>query len=277
MTVTGAPLDWKVNIKAGDTIRLNAVYDNEISSWYENMGIVVGFVAPKDPHGPPGVDVFDDNVKLVNGMPDKAIAPQGPFVFNYRPKVCHPSLTGPNKVLCLHGQVTHGALPENLDTSAPCTKASCPALTHKQGPMISDIYAAGFTYGQADMGVVDASGIPRVQRGKPLTMWNLDASSKVYHTFTACQYPCSGATSVNYPVADGGNGHAHDAMNFESMELGYGLLFEPAKSQVGGSEPYDMDWMKNGVAWTFTPTRDGVYTFFCRVHPGMRGVFKVVG
>jgi len=35
--------------------------------------------------------------------------------------------------------------------------------------------------------------------------------------------------------------------------------------------------MKNGVAWTFTPTRDGVYTFFCRVHPGMRGAFKVVG
>ena len=66
-------------------------------------------------------------------------------------------------------------------------------------------------------------------------------------------------------------------MNFESMEVGYGMLFEPSKSQVGGSEPYDDQWMRNGVQWSFTPTRDGTYTFFCRVHPGMRGAFKVVG
>jgi hypothetical protein len=276
MTVTGSPLDWKVKIKAGDTIRLNAVYDNELSSWYENMGIVVGFVATEDPHGPPGVDVFKDNVRLVNGMPDKAIAPKGPFVFNYRPKLCHPDLTGEVKTLCLHGQVTHGALPENTNTSAPCTKASCPGLTHKTGSMISDIYVAGFTYGEADYGVIDSTGIPTVERGKPLTFWNLDASSKVWHTFTACRYPCSGPTSVNYPLADGGNGHAYDPMNFESMELGYGMLFDPSKAQIGGSEPYDEQWMKDGVAWTFTPTRDGVYSFFCRVHPGMRGVFKVV-
>jgi len=277
MTVTGAPLDWKVKVKAGDTIRLNAVYDSELSSWYENMGIVVGFIAPKDPHGPPGVDVFKDNVRIVNGMSDKGIAPKGPFVYNYRPKTCHASLTGRVKTLCLHGQVTHGALPENTNTSAPCTKASCPNITHKTGSTVSDIYAAGFTYGQADFGVIDETGIPQVKRGKPLTFWNLDASSKVWHTFTACRYPCSGPTSVNYPLADGGNGHPHDRMNFESMELGYGMLFDPSKSQLGGSEPYDGDWMKNGVAWTFTPTRDGVYTFFCRVHPGMRGAFKVVG
>jgi plastocyanin len=173
--------------------------------------------------------------------------------------------------------VTHGALPENSNTAAPCTKALCPPLTNKAGPIVSNIYAAGFTYGQADFGVIDTTGIPRVERGKPLTFWNLDAASKVYHTFTACRYPCSGPTTVDYPLADGGNGNADDPMNFESMELGYGMLFEPAKSQVGGSEPYDSTWMENGVQWTFTPTRDGTYTFFCRIHPGMRGVFKVVG
>jgi plastocyanin len=277
MTVTGSPLDWKVKVKPGDTIRLNAVYDTQLSSWYENMGIVVGYVAVKDPHGPPGIDVFDDNVKIVNGAPAQARLPKGPFVFNYRPKTCHPSLTGKHKVLCLHGQPTHGALRENLNTSSPCTKQSCPQLTHKMGPMVSDIYSAGFTYGAADFGVVDATGIPRVKRGSPLTFWNLDSSSKVYHTFTACRYPCSGPTAVDYPLADGGNGKPSDPMNFESMEVGYGMLFEPSKSQVGGSEPYDEQWMRNGIEWTFTPTRDGTYTFFCRVHPGMRGVFKVVG
>jgi plastocyanin len=180
-------------------------------------------------------------------------------------------------VLCLHGQVTHGALPENANTSAPCTKQSCPSLTNKAGPMVSDIYATGFTYGQADQGVVDATGIPRVQRGTTVRFWNLDESMNVWHTFTACRYPCDGPTSVNYPVADGGNGNPHDPMNFESMELGFGAMFDPTKAQVGGSSPYDQQWMKNGVSWEFTPTRDGVYTFYCRVHPGMRGVFKVVG
>jgi hypothetical protein len=277
MTVTGAPLDWKVKIKPGDIVRLNAVYDTQLSSWYENMGIVVAYVAPKDPHGAPGLDVFDKNVRIENGVAAQANNPSGPFVFNYRPPVCHPSLTGTIKTLCLHGQVTHGALPENSNTAAPCTKALCPPLTNKAGPMVSNIYAAGFTYGQADFGVIDSTGIPRVARGKPLTFWNLDAASKVYHTFTACRYPCTGPTAVDYPLADGGNGNPDDPMNFESMELGYGMLFEPAKSQLGGSEPYDSTWMENGVQWTFTPTRDGVYTFFCRIHPGMRGVFKVVG
>src|SRR5207247_1557569 len=37
MTVSGAPLDWKVKIKPGDIIRLNAVYDASNASWYENM------------------------------------------------------------------------------------------------------------------------------------------------------------------------------------------------------------------------------------------------
>jgi plastocyanin len=277
MTVTGAPLGWKVKIKPGDRIRLNAVYDTELSSWYENMGIVVGYVAPKDPLGAPGIDVFKKNVRIVNGMPAAARVPAGPFVFNYRPKVCHPSLTGKVKVLCLHGQVTHGVKPESTDTVPPCTKAACPALTKKLGPVVTDIYAAGFTYGQADLGVVDATGVPRVQRGKPVRFWNLDEGMNVWHTFTACSYPCNGPTGVNYPLADGGNGKPHDPMNFESMELGYGVMFDPTKSQVGGSKPYDQQWMQDGISWTFTPTRDGLYTFYCRVHPGMRGAFKVIG
>jgi plastocyanin len=275
MTVTGSPLDWKVKIRKGDIIRLNAVYDSQIASWYENMGIVVGYVAPKDPHGAPGVDVFRDNVKIVDGIPVQARTPKGTFAFGYRPGDCHPKLTGPNKVLCLRGQVTHGALAENANTSEPCTSASCPGLTKKTGPEVTDIYAAGFTYGQADFGVIDATGIPTVRKGSEVRFWNLDEAMHVWHTFTACRYPCSGPTSVNYPVADAGSGR-DDAMNFESMEVGHGLLFDPAKSQIGGSKPYDEQWVMDGFEWTFKPTRPGTYTFYCRVHPGMRGAFKVV-
>ena len=277
MTVTGAPLGWKVKIRPGDVIRLNAVYDSQLSSWYENMGIVVAFVAPKDPHGAPGLDVFDKHVRIVNGEPTGALLPKGPFVFHYRPPACHPSLTGTVKVLCLHGQVTHPERPESGDAVPPCTRGSCPPLPTKVGPAVSDIYAVNFTYGQADLGVIGQSGIPQVKRGSTVRFWNLDESMNVWHTFTACRAPCDGPMGINYPTANGGNGNPHDPMNFESMEVGYGAMFDPTKSQLGGSSPYDQNWLTNGLYWSFKPTHDGVYTFYCRVHPGMRGAFKVVG
>jgi hypothetical protein len=275
MSVTGSPLDWKVKIKPGDIVRLNAVYDTQVADWYENMGIVVAYVAPKDPHGPPGLDVFSPNVRIHNGAPVQALRPKGPYVFNYRPPLCHPDLIGRDgyKDLCLHGQITHPAIPESGDTVPGCTNGSCPALPKKAGPFISDIHSVGFTYGQADLGVVSATGIPRVHRGSTLKLWNVDTATAVWHTFTACATPCTGPTGVNYPVADRGGGRN----DLESMEIGYGLLIDPAKSQLGGSYPYDGQWAANGAYYAFRPTKDGTYTFFCRVHPSMRGVFQVVG
>ena len=73
MTTTGSPLGWKVRIRPGDTLRLNAVYDTKESSWYEDMGIVVALVAPHDTHGPPGVDVFRDHVRINPGVPTTAV------------------------------------------------------------------------------------------------------------------------------------------------------------------------------------------------------------
>ena len=55
----------------------NAVYDSEHASWYENMGIVMAWVAPKDPHKPEGIDVFEDDVKIDPGVPTNAIEVSG--------------------------------------------------------------------------------------------------------------------------------------------------------------------------------------------------------
>ena len=97
---TGAPLGWKVKVRPGDTLRLNAVYDDQISSWYENMGIVVGYIAPKDPHGPPGLDVFSKNTRIVDGVPPQAKLPPAVMM---SAKVMPPSRlissTPPSKVL----------------------------------------------------------------------------------------------------------------------------------------------------------------------------------
>ena len=77
--------------------------------------------------------------------------------------------------------------------------------------------------------------------------------NSIFHTVTACQNPCGLNTGISYPLANGPGG-------YDSAQLGFGT---PAA---------------NALTWT-TPTslKPGTYTFFCRIHPFMRGVFRIVG
>lgn len=268
MTGTGAFLDWKVKIKPGDILRLNATYDSQYSSWYENMGIVMAWVAPRDPYGPEGVDVFEDNVKIDPGVPVNAITTPG-----YRKPTCKPDLTGPKKTLCLRGQVTHGHLAEASQFGG--CEGKCPPLPKEAGPLVSDISIEGFTYGQADMGVIGATGIPRVKAGQPVTFWNADTAANIWHTVTRCKEPCTGATGLDYPTANGSTG-PNDAMDFDSSEIGYGVFFSPASGQLGDEDKSTEEAAQDGLFWTFKPKETGVYAFYCRVHPSMRGAIKVV-
>ncbi|MGH2754084.1 MAG: cupredoxin domain-containing protein [Actinomycetota bacterium] len=269
MTGTGAFLDWKVKIEPGDILRLNAVYDSQDASWYENMGIVMAWVAPKDPYAPAGVDVFEDNVKIDRGVPKNALTPPG-----WRKETCTPDLKGPQKTLCLRGQVTHGHLEESNHFGG-CRFGKCPPLPKKEGPLVTDLTMEGFTYGLADMGVIEQNGIPRVKAGEPFKFWNADSASNIWHTATRCAAPCTGETGMDYPLADGGIGSPKDVMDFDSTEIGYGVFFSPASGQFGSDKPFD-EAIRDGAYWEFTPTKPGIYTFYCRIHHSMRGAFEVV-
>lgn len=271
MTGTGAFLDWKVKIKKGDILRLNATYDSEYASWYENMGIVMAWVAPKDPHGPEGIDVFEDDVRIDPGVPTTAVATPG-----WRKPTCKPDLEGPQKTLCLRGQVTHGHLEES-ENFGGCRFGRCEPLPKEEGPLVSNISIQAFTYGAADMGVIGANGIPRVRKGEPVRFWNFDTFANIWHTVTRCAAPCTGQTGLDYPIADGGNGSPKDVMDFDSSEIGYGLFFSPASGQLGDEDKDTEDAARDGLYWEFTPKRKGVYTFYCRIHHSMRGAIKVVG
>jgi plastocyanin len=269
MTGTGAFLDWKVKIQAGDILRLNAVYDSEYASWYENMGIVMAWVAPKDPHGPEGIDVFEDDVKIDPGVPVNAIPTP-----NWRKPTCTPDLEGPQKTLCLRGQLTHGHLPE-ADSFGGCVPI-CQPLPKAEGPLVSNITIGAFTYGVADLGVIGTNGIPQVKVDEPVTFWNLDTALNIWHTVTRCATPCTGQTGLDYPIADGGTGSPKDAMDFDSTEIGYGVFFSPASGQLGDEDKSTDEALQDGLYWTFTPTETGTYTFYCRIHHGMRGAIEVV-
>jgi plastocyanin len=269
MTGTGAHLGWKVNLKKGDILRLNATYDSEYASWYENMGIVMAWVAPKDPHGRPAIDVFDDNVRIRPGVPTTARPTRG-----YRRPTCRPDRRGPQKTLCLRGQVTHGHLAEASNFGG-CPKRGCPGLPKKKGSFTSDIPMPAFTYGPADMGAIGTTGIPRVKLGDRVRFWNVDTIYDVWHTVTRCRRPCTGTTGLDYPTADGGSGRRRDRMDFDSTEVGYGVFFSPASGQIGGDKSTE-ETIRDGLYWQFKPKRTGVYSFYCRIHPSMRGAIKVV-
>jgi plastocyanin len=98
----------------------------------------------------------------------------------------------------------------------------------------------------------------------------------IWHTVTRCKEPCTGATGLDYPMADGGNGSANDTMDFDSTEMGYGLFFSPASGQLGDDDKSTDEALQDGLYWDFVPSRTGKYTFFCRIHPQMRGAIKVV-
>jgi hypothetical protein len=272
MTVTGSTVGWKVKIKPGDKLRLNAVYDSQQASWYENMGIVVALVAPKATeredalHGGPGIDPFDPTVTIDPGLPALAKGTPG-----WNVPSCTPQATGDAKRLCLRGQVTHSHMAEATNHGGP---EGAPVAA-KAGPIVDQLVSVGFTYGAADLGVVGTTGIPRLVVNKPATFWNIDSPADIWHTWTRCKEPCSGRTGIAFPIANGASG-VGDGMDFDSTEIGYGLFFSPASGQLGSPNKSPDQAFKDGLYWTFTPTQTGLYSLYCRIHPFMRGEFRVV-
>jgi plastocyanin len=74
----------------------------------------------------------------------------------------------------------------------------------------------------------------------------------VFHTVTSCKSPCNLNYGIAYPIADGN-------AKFDSGELGMGL---PGVGRLTWKTPANLP--------------PGTYTFFCRIHPWMRGVFRII-
>jgi hypothetical protein len=252
MTVT--PRNWRVRIRAGDKLRLNAVYDAQQSSWYEGMGIVMAYVSPGDRSG---VDPFATErvrvrVKLGPARSSAAHGSSGQARFGYRwVQRLMPIQT--------EGPLTHGHLAENDHHGGE----DISPLPTKAGPIVSNISIADFLYLPGDLSSAGQRGIPRVRADQPLTITNDDAIAGIWHTLTTCKAPCSGAPGISYPLAD-------SLPALDSTELGW------VPPPTDGAEP-----VSQTTQYTIIPDHVGlkpghVYTFFCRIHPFMRGAFEVI-
>ncbi|MGI8507332.1 MAG: hypothetical protein ACR2MK_11135 [Solirubrobacteraceae bacterium] len=166
------------------------------------------------------------------------------------------------------GHVTHGHLAEDDDHGGAysitgANPAKFPACFRRK------VTISGFIFNPGDFTATGSNRcIPTIRQGQQLTFVNDDASplfpgnpiaptraymASVFHTVTACQNPCGLNTGISYPLANGRG-------NYDSGQLGLGT---PAVGRLTWSTP--------------TTLKPGTYTFFCRIHPFMRGVFRIVG
>jgi plastocyanin len=157
-----------------------------------------------------------------------------------------------------NGILTHGHLAENRNHGG--TPGGLPVPSSMlSGPLTNNVNIRDFTYGRGDL--ANRGKLPVVRRGHSIKFTNLDSQSgtplnkAAYHTITACKSPCNKLTGIAYPTANA-------SRQFDSAELGYGPSFATAAA--------------NRNTWS-TPKSlpRGTYTYFCRIHPFMRGAFRV--
>jgi plastocyanin len=244
MRVSGLPY-WGVRVRPGDTLRSNATYDTRRQSTYENMGISIALLAPNTRRGKPtapGVDPF-------RARADRSL--------NCRSR----GLRGRPRRLCTNGMaVTHGPLPENDYWGGPRGQ-----WTARRGVPTNGVTIADFIYAPGDLSMIEMTGVPTVSLGDSLGFTNLDGSA-IYHTVTSCKFPCLGPTGTAFPLSNGRTSQGR-RVDFDSSELGIGApAIGPAKQELSWSLPVTAE---RGY-------RPGeIVTYFCRIHPGMRGAFEV--
>jgi plastocyanin len=217
VAMTATRPNWRVRVKRGDVLSVQATYDSKRASWYESMGIMPVAFAPR---ARGGVDPFTGTLER-------------------------------------RGRLTHGHLKEN-DNHGGRAGGLPDARRLPDGPAATadPLAITDFLYGQGDLLQAGAAARPPVvQAGQSLSFRNADAARTIFHTITACRAPCNRSTGIAYPLADG-------PVEFDSGELGFGPEgFTPAA---------------NRDTWATPPNLSpGTYTYFCRVHPFMRGAFRV--
>jgi hypothetical protein len=230
--------DWRIKLKAGDTVSVNSTYDVSDASWYESMGIMP--LAVSTASDPEAKDPFDDEAAVQDMYEDGGI-------------------------------LTHGRLPENIDSKARKDLGlPDPTDLPSNGTVSpSGIEIDGFVYQQGGYTAnkhtpEERMRPPTVTAGDALSFKNLEAVSgqpdeqQVWHSITSCQAPCNKGSGIGYPLADG-------PVKFDSGQLGYGTL--ASAGVTTGSNEYTIP-----AEATANP---GTYTYFCRIHPLMRGSFRV--
>ncbi|HET6830774.1 MAG TPA: hypothetical protein VFH44_05425 [Solirubrobacterales bacterium] len=260
VAMRATPRDWRISLEQGDRVFINVTYDVKKASWYESMGILPVAYVPGHPD-PAAKDPFTD-AAAVKQMYDAG------------------------------GVLTHRRLEENIDAKARKNLGlPNPRKLKSKGKVpASGIDIRGFLFGQG--GFTAVRGFPRglmrppvIKSGETVTFTNLDAlptqtnEEQAWHSITSCRLPCNKDSGIGYPLANG-------PVKFDSGQLGFGrglstgvttgsnvyttppLTYRKGKGGKGKGGKGKRAKGKNGKKAT-------TYTYFCRIHPLMRGSIRV--
>jgi plastocyanin len=230
---------WRAPLHKGDRIRITGIYENKRNAWYTVMtheGIYV------DPQQPPKGRC---KPYLVGRDAKRKVRPRKPGRKRGKPRPINPVAGVPNRPWGHHPDTFCGV---KLGAD-PCEP---PFGEREAGPPADRVLIANFAYLPGDRGAAgDMARPPTVRRGDTLTFVNADQQANIRHTVTTCRWPCNGPYVSNYPWADG---------RWDSGTLGY--------DPIDGGEP-------NPMSSTPKDLKAGKYAYFCRIHPWMRGEFRV--
>jgi plastocyanin len=155
------------------------------------------------------------------------------------------------------GVYTHGHLDENRNHGGAFSGlADARKLFSAPPPPRRKVAISNFLYARGDLlRVGKRRRPPTIRAGQRLKFVNRDASKGILHSITSCRAPCNRTTGIAYPLANG-------PVRFDSGNLGFGPVGATAAA--------------NRATWR-TPRnlRAGTYTYFCKIHPFMRGAFRV--
>jgi hypothetical protein len=154
------------------------------------------------------------------------------------------------------GELTHGHLPENNTHGGKRTQLPDPRKLPDGAVNPGNVDMVDFKYQFGDLSLPAPSGLPPViSPGQSLNFrGQADDAKAIYHSITSCKAPCNKSTGIAYPIADG-------QVQFESGTLGSAV--PPTTGALEWKTPQGLD--------------EGTYTYFCRIHPFMRGAFRVKG
>jgi hypothetical protein len=229
--------EWRVSLEAGDTVSISATYKVRRASWYESMGIMpLAVAAPGDPAAR---DPFNDAADV------RAMYEQGDIL-------------------------THRRLPENIDKKARKNlRLPDPRKLKSRGRVPkAGIRIDGFAYSPGGYSAFRAfpevlMRPPLVRPGRRVPFTNLEAQlgmpddQQAWHSITSCKAPCNRGSGIGYPLANG-------PIKFDSGQLGYGTGF--SQGVTTGSNRYRTPPLRKAGK---------TYTYFCRIHPFMRGSVRV--
>jgi plastocyanin len=227
---------WRAPIRAGDRIALYGLYRNDLHASYQAMTFLLAHIDEQQPPGPYATGIC----QLADVAPSLVGAQSDPTV-----TVPSRPWSGPELPVC------------GVPGEAACDR---PVPPMPQGEQVPVVGIAGFTYMPGDLHLTGSLGAPvRVPLGQSLTFVNLDTAGIVKHSVSSCPWPCNGPYVANYPQPDG---------LFESGSMGNLDRFDQ------GSIPPDAG---DDPLWS-TPAdlAPGLYAYYCRLHPSMRGAFEVL-